>query len=713
VTAAGRPAEAEAEAGPAPSVRQAPGTDRRVVAGLLLLLVAVEVIAGWRVLGPSWQGGDMLYHGALANAILRGELPPGGPYAGLPAYYPPGFHVVLATLMAGMGLDVTAADQLLTLAWIPVLPLGTFLLVRWLTGRPWVALLAATLTAFGGAYDLSAGRLWVNSLFMGGHLAYPAYPRDLVFGALPFAILAFLRSLAALRERSAAAWAVTAGVLFGACALVQVQLLLPIPPALAAVSLVVAIRRPERRWRALWVLVVTGAIALALFCPWLLGQLELIRRNGGVALDSADTLLAASYGPWSWLRQFGLLLPLGIVGSGVACLLLRRPDGPRPGGCATGPWRPALPEGPLALVAWFVLAFALAVLYRPDWPLEDALRPQRLWLLSSQPMTMLAAIGLATIAEDLAGRQRPTASGRAAIVAATVTVTVLVACVPATVATTRLLAETWVRPTYAHLDLERDRVPEFADLLPRATPRATVLTYEDWSSLLWYQTGEPVVALVPAGFAKLAFDPQVFTGRSQADRRDDLLGAFDGDPSHLAAVAEAYDARTIVLARRGDRLALVDASAAISGGRPGAVTGDATIAEGNGWDGLALAPGASLDLPVAATGPIDLEIRVLANGGSPSGEDRRMGLAVVAPDGTIRSETALPIPSGPDDWAVARVAVQAVAGDRLRVRAVDPLTIQSVRGFVDAGPVMVGGSPVPGWTITDVTDDAVVLEPGA
>jgi hypothetical protein len=458
------------------------------------------------------------------------------------------------------------------------------------------------------------------------------------------------------------------------------------------------------------VLVVTGGVALALFGPWFVGQLELIRRNGGVALESADTLLAATYGPWSWLRQFGLLLPLSIMGSGVACLFLRRPDGPRPGGRETGPWRPTLSEGPFTLVAWFVVAFALAVLYRPDWPLEDALRPQRLWLLSSQPMTMLAAIGLAAAAEDLAGRLRPTTSGRTVAATITVTVAVLVACVPTTVATARLLAETWVRPTYAHLDLEHDRVPGFADLLPRGTPRSTVLTYEDWSSLLWYQTGEPVVGLVPAGFAKLAFDPQVFTDRSQAQRREDLLGAFDGNPAHLAGVGDAYDARTIVLARRGDGLGLVDASAAIAGGRPGAVAGEAEIAEGNGWDGLALAPGASLDVPVATSGPVDLEIRVLANGGSGPGEDRRMGLAVVAPDGTIRSETTVPVPSGPGDWAVARAVVETVPGDRLRLRAVDPLTVQSVRGFLGAGPVVVGGSPVPGWTITDVTDDAVVLE---
>jgi len=713
VTAAARPTRAGAES--TRSVRQRPGTDRRILAGLVLLFIATEVIAGWRVLGSSWQGGDMLYHGALANAILRGELPPGGAYAGLPAYYPPGFHAILAALMATLGIGVTPADQLLTLAWLPVLPLGTFLLVRWLTGRPWVALLAATLTVFGGGYDLNAGRLWVNSMFMGGHEAYPAYPRDLVFGALPFAILAFLRSLAAPRGRSAAAWATAAGLLFGACALVQVQLLLPVPPALLAVSLLVAIRRPGQRWRALGVLVITGAVALGLFAPWLIGQLEVIRRNGGVALDSADTLLAARYGPWAWPHQFGLLLPLGIVGAGVASLFLRRPDGPRPGGTAAGPWRPSLPEASVALVTWFAVAFGMAVLYQPDWPLEDAMRPQRLWLLSSQPMTMLAAIGLVAMAEDLAGRLRPAQVGRALVVPATAALAVAVACVPATVATSLLLADTWTRPAYAHLDLARDHVPSFASLLPRDTPRSTVLTYEDWSSLVWYETGEPVVALVPAGFAKLAFDPLVFTGRGQAERRADLLGAFDGDPAHLAGVASEYDARTIVIARRGDALALVDASAAVAAGRSGAVAGNATLAVGNGWDGLAMDPAASLDVPIQATGQVDLEIRILAGPGASvePGRARRMDLAVMAPDGSLRSRTAVSIPPSDDDWVVARAMVTTVAGDRLRIEAVDGLTVQSVRGFVRSGLVTPGSSPVPGWSITTLRDDAVVLKRGA
>ena len=83
---------------------------------------------------------------------------------------------MLAATMAATGLDQVRADQLLTLLWLPVLPIGTFLLTRRLTGRPWVAVLAAMITSFGGAFVLTAGRLWVNSLFMAGQEAYPLYP---------------------------------------------------------------------------------------------------------------------------------------------------------------------------------------------------------------------------------------------------------------------------------------------------------------------------------------------------------------------------------------------------------------------------------------------------------------------------------------------------------------------------------------------------------
>jgi len=298
-------------------------------------------------------------------------------------------------------------------------------------------------------------------------------------------------------------------------------------------------------------------------------------------------------------------------------------------------------------------------------------------------------------------------------IAGIVAAATVLACVPTTIATTLLLADTWTRPTYAHLDLAPDRVPNFHVLLPGRGPRQTVLTYEDWSSLAWYQTGDPVVGLLPAGFAKLAFDPAIFSGRSQDQRRADLLRAFDGAPSDLAAIASLGQARAIVLARRGDRLGLLDAAAAVAASGPGLRTGQATVAEGNGWDGLSMATGASFDLPSLPEGAIDLEIRVLAatpSDGTPG--PRQMTVSVVDPAGTQRASASVGIPQpGADPWQIAHVPVATMSGDTIRIQAVDPVTVQSVRGFMPAGPIAIGASPVPGWRIATVAPDAVVLEP--
>ncbi|HEU0242527.1 MAG TPA: hypothetical protein VFQ75_01395, partial [Candidatus Limnocylindrales bacterium] len=510
----------------------------------LLGLVALALaVFGFRLLAPAYPRGDLLYHGALAFGLLRDGLPLEGAYAGLPAYYPPGFHVLIATLMSGLGLSLLDAAAVVFVVGVPALAVGTYLLAERLTGRRWVAVLAVALTLFGGAYDLNPVRQWVNSMFMSGHAAWTGYPRDVVFALLPWAAYAFVRAIEPdVRGRRWIAWTVAAGLLLGAAALVQVQLLLPIPVALTATAVAVAYRNRMGRGRAIAALVITGVLAGLIVAPWAMGTLADIRQNGGVALDSSDLLEAARYGFWNYPREFGLFLPLGVLGAGAMLMFLRRPDGPRPQG-APGPWRPTLREGGILLGAWWALPFALAVLYDPSWPLEDALRPQRLWLIASQPLAILAAVGLVTVAEHVLLARHPRW-----IVPAIVVVT-LVASVPATWATADLLTRTWTRDSYAMLDRSVDRVPPFGQLLGRDGPRETVLAPEDWSPQVWFETGLPVVAMVPPGYAKLAFDPARFTPASQVQRRAALVEAWSGDLAALAGVADRFDARRIVIPR--------------------------------------------------------------------------------------------------------------------------------------------------------------------
>jgi hypothetical protein len=648
------------------------------------------VIDGARGFAPAFPGGDLLYHWGLTHGILRGELPPGGPYEGLPAYYPPGFPLLLAAVSGFASISVPNATLLLGLVWLPVLPLATFALARHVCGRRDVALLAAALTVFGGAFDYADDRLWVNSLFLVGHEFYPLFPRDVVFGLLPLAVLAFLR---ALDSERAWAWAVVAGGLLGACALIQVQLLLPIPLALLVVAVATAILDPTRRRRAAIVLVVTGGLAALAIAPWLIDIAVTIRRNGGVALDSAGTLLPARIAFWDYPREFGLFLPLALAGAGLVLVHLRHQD-PELSGLD-----PRRPEAALVLLPWFALPWVMAVFYDPGWPLEDALRPQRLWLLSSQPGAILAAIGLVALARHIVGRRwhRPRLAGPAIVAV------FLLVAVPTVALTLRLLFHTWEQPVYAALRLDRDHVPDMAALLGDTGPRSTVLTYEDWSSLAWYETGSWVVAVNPPGYAKLAFDPEVFTGRSQDARRADLAHAFRGDPADLASVADSNRAGRILLARRGERWGVIQQVATVAAKAPGGASGPATVVDGNGWDAVALGPGARIVMPLSEPDrPIELELKFLGQQGSLPVAERRVRL-IAAGNGVERDVGDLVVPAtAADEWQVVNADIALQPGESLAIEAVDPVTVQSVLGFVAAAP------PV-GWQIVATTPDAVVL----
>jgi hypothetical protein len=705
------------------SVRQRLAVLSRTERWLVVVLLSGMAVHGARMLAPFFARGDLLYHWGLTQTILLGSFPPEGPYAGLPAYYPPGFHLLLAGISSVSGLDVPAATALLGIAWLPVIPLGAYLLTRRLTGRGDVALVAAVMTSFGGGFDISADRLWVNSMFMVGQAFVPIYPRDLVFGILPFAILAFLNATEG--QRRWLGWAVLAGALLGICGLIQIQLLIPIPLALTSLVVVMALRHRDWLRGLLVVLVATGATAFAFVAPWLLYVAGTIRKNGGFSIDSSEDLLPVRIGFWQYPIQFGLILPLAAVGAGVVLYFLRRATSPGTDG-ETGRWAPRPPEVAALLLPWWLLPFTLAVLYQPTWPLEDALRPQRMWMVSSQAGLILAAIGLVAVAEYLV-RRRPSVTR---CLVPGLVVTLLVACLPATVATERLLWTIWSDQRYAHLQLGPDRVPEMSSLLDVQGPRPTILSYEDWSSLIWYETGASVVAVDPPGYAKLAFDPGVFTGHGQAERRADLATALRGDVAALTGVADRYDADRIVLGRRGDAIGLISQPAALAAAMPSATAGETRILPGNGWDAVVLEPGGSLAFSLAPTGePIDLEVRLLprltggAGDGTGSTDATDLDAATPAPDlggGALgpggdpgarrlrilagdRLVAAITVPfTGSDDFVVVGARVELAPGERLVIEADDRIAVQSVTGYVaDPGPPA-------GWRTVTETPDAVV-----
>ncbi|HEX5015809.1 MAG TPA: hypothetical protein VFV72_16815 [Candidatus Limnocylindrales bacterium] len=668
------------------------------IASLAAVIVASMIVQVAPLLTQRWFGGDLLYHSGLVAAILRGEFLPGGPYEGLPSYYPPGFHVAIAAIMVVLGTTFDVAIRLLTIAWLPVLPIGTYLLTRRLTGRHWVALLATVLTIFGGGLDLGADRTWVNSLFISGQVAAPVYPRDIVFSLLPWAMLLALNALEATGRPGVAAfgWAAGAGLILGASGLVQVQLLLPIPIAIVAVA---AARYARRRSDGLRLAAVVGVIGVTAFVPvlpWILAVVGELSRGGGLSLDSSEFLVPLRVGFWDLPRQFGLLLPFAAVGAGVVLLFLRG-RGPQPIGQEETLWHPSAPESPLLLVVWAAVPFSLAFLYNPTWPLEDALRPQRLFLLASQPLVILAAMGVVTVAEDLRPKLR-----RPRALAAAVAIVLIVATVPVTLANGYRAATAFEAPMYAHLDLTEDRVPDFRTIAPPGG-RFGLLTYEDWSALAWYETGAWVVGMDPPGYSKLAFDPEIFTGVSQADRRAALLDAFDGRLASIVGAADRFGASMIVLAKLNGWWGTIDQSASmIPSVDPGAVRGEWSVFPGNGWDALELEFNSSLTLPEIPAGDVHLAMRMQ------SARERgksRVRVVAVGPDGTERTLLDQPVDRAGrlENWPVIEWSGTLLPGERVRIDALASLFVQSIRGYVPAPAIP------DGWTVQSDGQDNVVL----
>jgi hypothetical protein len=253
------------------------------------------------------------------------------------------------------------------------------------------------------------------------------------------------------------------------------------------------------------------------------------------------------------------------------------------------------------------------------------------------------------------------------------------------------------------LDRAIDRVPHFDDLLGRDGPRETVLAPEDWSALAWFETGLPVVGMVPPGYAKLAFDPATFTGASQSERRSALVTAWAGDAAALAAVAARFEATRIVVPREDDRWALTDlAAAAVALADPAAAPG-AALAEGNGWDALDLPAGGRLLRPPGTTGPVRVAVRVGRRGPGEAPAVRLRFVAVPAA-GPERPLGTIEIPAGAVDWRRGDVEASLGPGERLAIDAETPVLLQSVVGWVPHG------DPPPGWRIAVETAEAVVLE---
>ena len=624
------------------------------------------------------------------------------PYAGLPAYYPPGYHVLLATLVGGLGISPADAAGILFLALLPVLGIGTYLLADRLTGpavgrrprrRHHAVRRARTTSTRSGSGSTACS--WadrppgqpIRATSCSRSSPSPPMPSSAPWSRVP-------------KAGGWVAWAGVAGLLLGGAALVQVQLLLPIPLALAATALAVAVRDP--------------APAQASGCR----ARDLRADRGGHGRPLAPRH-PGRHPPERWRRA-------RLVGPARACPLrvLELPARVRapPAARAPGRRRDAAVPPPAGRAAADGRAGPVETRAPRGWgPARDVVGPA---VRAGRPLRpVLAPRGCAPAAAPLAHRLaapgdprrgRPGDRGRAR------------AARPAPA-----LGGPDGRGGHARGDGPRHRTPP-----PRSWPgrgpamptrcstasrtgshtstRSSVAPGrarrssrpEDWSALAWFETGLPVVAIVPPGYAKLAFDPARFTHRLAAGSAGGAGGGLVGRHRRtrrgrrpVRRGADRHPSRRGSLGAPGSRCGgrrIGGSDRRPSAGRSSRATGGTR----SPWTG-----GERLVLPVGAAGPVDVGVRVARPGGDEAADASTR--ARPAGDGLAEGRERRHHRHRARDrrlGARERLGDAAARANASRSRPISPAVVQSVTGWIPRPDAP------PGWRVASETDEAIVLE---
>jgi hypothetical protein len=596
------------------------------------LALAALVAQGGLFVHKTWLWtGDTIYHRALMAEIQAGELLPGGPYAGLPAFYSPLFHYLAAALSSLAQIELTEAIRVLSIVFAPLTPLAAFWLGRVLgLDRP-AALVGAFFWTFAGALKTTEDRVWVDALFVGQHNFFPLFPRDIAFLLLPLGLGCVYRGVVDGWRPGAA----LAGLAFGLMILAHTQTAVFAAPLVAIYLALLLVMRRDLLPRIVRVSLVTGAVALAVSAFWWLWQLVAIVRSGSFAVAMPAYRVPVKLGLDELPAEFGvflLLAPLGLYLVGRRLVRERSPAA-------------------LLLLVWFVVPVLLAVFRPTGFPGGDTFFPRRLWQFASQPLMLIAGLGL------VAGLLRPLRP-RWTLVGVTLIAVCLAAAVPGSLGTAQRIGEFWNEPELGDQRWELDGNfalgPYLAGEARRDGPR-TVLAPTPEATLVWYYAGQKVVYLKPTAAIKLAYDVGRMTGFGEAERAADLVTAYDGDPAALAGVADKYGARYVVLKRLGDRLAGVDVPA--DGMAPaGAARGAGRVVETNHYEYLAVAPNDRVTFQVWS--PSDRVATLVVRAKRRNRAQATLGTLAVNGTPTTIADGELPR----DVWADVRRDVQLVAG---------------------------------------------------
>ena len=172
------------------------------------IALAALLIQGGVFVQKTWLWtGDTIYHRAVMAEVQAGELLPGGPYAGLPAFYSPLFHYMAAAIGTLTGIELTEAIRVISILFAPLTPLAAYWLARVVGLDRASALVGAFFSTFAGAIKTTEDRVWVDALFVGQHNFFPVFPRDIAFLLRPLGLGCVYRGVVAgWRPGAALAW---------------------------------------------------------------------------------------------------------------------------------------------------------------------------------------------------------------------------------------------------------------------------------------------------------------------------------------------------------------------------------------------------------------------------------------------------------------------------------------------------------------------------
>ena len=616
------------------------------------IALAALFIQGGVFVHKTWLWtGDTIYHRAVMAEVQAGEWLPGGPYAGLPAFYSPLFHYMAAAIGSLARIELTEAIRVVSIVFAPLTPLAAYWLARVLGLDRASSLVGAFFSTFAGAIKTTEDRVWVDALFVGQHNFFPVFPRDIAFLLLPLGLGCVYRGVVDGWKPGG----VLAGLAFGLMILAHTQTAVFAAPLIAIYFACVLVMRRDLFRPIVTVSIVTSAVALGVSAFWWVWQIVVILQSGsfGVAMPAyrVPVKLALEEFP----AEFGVFLVLAPIGLFLTGKRLLREHS----------------LAALLLLVWFLVPVLLAIFRPTGFPGGDTFFPRRLWQFASQPLMLMAGLGLMM---GLLRLLRP----RWSLIIATLVLICLVASVPGSIGTHERVAEFWNEPEFGDQRWELDGNFALGPYLAERSRQdglSTVLAPTPEATLVWYYAGQKVVYLHPTAAIKLAYDVQKMTGFGEAERAADLVKAYGGDPTVLSGVADKYSSRYVVLKRLGDRFAGIDLPA--DGLAPATETrGAGRIVETNHYEYLAVSPNDTVTVQVWS--PTDRVATLVVRAKRRNRAQAMLGTLAVNGTRTTIADSELPR----DTWADVRRDVQLKAGqNEIRLESAAQMELIRVSAF--------------------------------